>query len=77
MAGMSPAALARCKKLKLSTIEEGRTLLEVTDPRAGEKVVDTYTARTDQDVMRIRRAFVKKHSIPAENVRDERTPEAQ
>lgn len=73
MAGMSPAALARCKRLVIRSISEDesyRVALEVFDPRGGAepRKVDEYVSRTPQDTARVRAAFMRKHRVPSQNV---------
>lgn len=69
---MSPTALSRCRKL-LVTIsvlpkKEVRWLLEVIDQRFNNKVVTSFSARTEIDYQRVRRTYVQRYRIPQENV---------
>lgn len=66
---MSPAALARCKSMRVSPVEDSvQTLIEVMDPKFNGKVVARQTVRTKTDVARYVLAWRKSHNIPAENI---------
>lgn len=66
--GMSAAALARCKRLMIEELGDGRKRLVVTDPRLAGREVAVATASTPQDEERIKRAMMGKHRIPIELV---------
>jgi hypothetical protein len=68
---MSEAGLARCRALKITPIrdeEEIQYLLEVTDPRFQDKVLVKFTARTEIDMIRIKRSYMQKYRIPEQKV---------
>lgn len=69
--GISPAQLKRCRKLvitNIGSVGDYRYRLDVTDPRINDRVVTTLTARTRQDLARMRRALITKYRVPQENV---------
>lgn len=66
--GMSAAALARCKRLMIEDLGDGRKRLVVTDPRLPDHEVAVSITRTPQDEERIKRAMMGKHRIPAQLV---------
>lgn len=68
MAGMSPTALARCRRLTIRRGVGGLVKLEVTDPRLNGRVVAEYTAKNAQDETRVKRAYMAEYRIPIENV---------
>lgn len=68
MAGMSPLALSRCRKLLIRKQLDGHVKLEVTDPRLNGKVVAEYLAKNAQDEMRVKRSYMAQYRIPPENI---------
>lgn len=66
---MSPAALANCRAMRITTLEDGTsTLFEITDPKLGGKVVVSQTVRTLHDAQRYTLAWSKRYRIPGENI---------
>lgn len=69
-AGMSPEALRRCRRLKVSAyVGDGpRWKLEVLGPEGDNRILAHETVRTPQDFARVKRAWMGKYRIPPENV---------
>jgi len=66
---MSPAALKRCRSMLIhETDAAGRTLMQVTDPRLGDRVIQTYYAATPMDIERIKRAWCGTYRVPMQNI---------
>jgi hypothetical protein len=69
---LSPAALARCRKLRVLITQystgEKFWLLEVIDQRFNDKVVTRFSARTEIDYLRVRRTYVQRYRVPLENI---------
>ena len=66
---ISPITLRRARKLKIIKTKEGGAVLEVYD-QILKKVVERYTARTDFDIERIKRAFMQRFNVPKELVEE-------
>lgn len=70
-AGMSPAALARCKMLVIEKVKDSdnfRVELKVGDPRRPGQVIEKHVVRIASDVTRLERALMGKYRIPKEKV---------
>lgn len=68
--GMSPNALARCRRMKITLDNTGgySALIQIEDPGQGGKVCATYKCRLPSDTERVQRNWVAKYKIPPENV---------
>ncbi len=71
-AGMSPRALARCRRLVITDISDRdnpfRKKFEVFDPRQKDMCIFNISVRTPQDERRLRQGLMGKYRIPSQNV---------
>lgn len=66
---MSPDALARCRSMKITRLEDGiRSKLEVFDPKFGNRAIAVQVVRTEHDLARFKLAWTRTFQVPPENL---------
>lgn len=70
-AGMSIRGIERCRRMLIrpvGDVEDRRTQVLVYAPAPDNRIISEQIVRTEQDLARVRMAFMAKYRIPKENV---------